>query len=243
MSRYKLNILCIRIYGVITVLVVAAMFGGLFLFSYSEVKKAKSQNLQNMQEIINSESVQIPNMTQELEIEGEQFLLLCEYGTGNYDLRNWKVTDSKVVTMKVKTKNLPEGYEVFIDHVHADISLKSEDNRINGITQDTMDDTYHGNSQDGFYINDNDEYYNIFAIEGYNETFYDSWGYVYGKIGNFVGITKRLTEDNIRSAKTYAEKMSIVYDISIKTPWNDKYYTKSVTNEFLIPLAKLRGGR
>ena len=31
--------------------------------------------------------------------------------------------------------------------------------------------------------------------------------------------------------------MSIVYDISIKTPWNDKYYTKSVTNEFLIPLA------
>ena len=238
MSRYELNILCIKIYGVMFIVVLVALFGGLFLFSYKIANSQNSQNSQNMQEIINSESVQIPNMTQELEIEGEQFLLLCEYSTGDYDLRNWKVTDSKAVTMKVKTKNLPEGYEVFIDHVHADISLKSEDNMINGIIQDTMDDTYHGNSQNGFYINDNDEYYSIFAIEGYNETFYNSWDYVYGMNGNSSGLfLKRLTEDNIRSAKTYAEKMSIVYDISIKTPWNDKYYTKSVSNEFLIPLA------
>lgn len=80
MSRYELNILCIRIYGVMFILVLAAMFGGLFLFRYSDVKKANSQN---MQEIINSESVQIPNMTQELEIEGEQFGIMCEYGTGD----------------------------------------------------------------------------------------------------------------------------------------------------------------
>lgn len=180
----------------------------------------------------------IPSLSQELEIEDEDFTLICEYDTGNYPLENWKVTDSKAITMKVKTKGLPEGTEVYIDHVHADISLKSTSAQINGITQDTMDDTFHGVSQDGFFINDTSEYYNIFSIEGYTCQFYEMWGLCFGTYGTVSSSYERLTENNIIKVGTYAEKLSIVYDLSIKTPDSDKMYTKSVLSEVLIPLQK-----
>lgn len=140
--------------------------------------------------------------------------------------------------MKVKTKGLPEGTEVYIDHVHADISLKSTSAQINGITQDTMDDTFHGVSQDGFFINDTSEYYNIFSIEGYTCQFYEMWGLCFGTYGTVSSSYERLTENNIIKVGTYAEKLSIVYDLSIKTPDSDKMYTKSVLSEVLIPLQK-----
>lgn len=183
-------------------------------------------------------SIGIPSLTQELSVEDESFKLLCEYNTGSYPINNWHVTDSKSITMKVKTKNLPEGYEVYIDHVHADISLKSTLPGLNGITQDSMDDTFHGYSQDGFYINNDDEYYNIFAIEGYTDQFYQLWGYAVGEYGAAYSTYQRMTEQNIvEKGETYAEKLMVVYDLSIKKPGSDKLYTKSVLSEILIPVS------
>lgn len=187
------------------------------------------------------ENINVPSLTQELNVEDENFSLICTYDTGDYNLDNWHVTDSKAITMKVKTKNLPEGYEVYIDHVHADISLKSTSEQINGITQDSMDDTFHGQTQNGFYINDTDEYYNIFAIEGYTDQFYSLWGYAFGTYGSVSSSYERLTEENIIKVGTYAEKIQIVYDISIKKPDSDKYYTKSVLSELLIPVSQNPG--
>ena len=183
-------------------------------------------------------NVEKPKLEQELEINGEDFKLKCNYTVKGYNISKWRVTDSKNIGMEVQTIGLPDGYEVYIDHVHADILLKSTSPQINGITQDTMDDTYHGLNQDGFWIDDNNSYYNIFSIEGYTDQFYQLWGYAFSDFGVVDSSYERLTEKNILRLGTYAEKLAVVYDISIKKPGNDKLYTKSVSSEILIPLSE-----
>ena len=180
----------------------------------------------------------LPNLSQTLDVVDEDFKLVCDYDIGNYSLENWRVTDSKSIGMKVRTENLPDGYDVVIDHVHADISLMSTSAQLNGITQDSMDDTYHGSSQEGFHISNSDEYYNIFAIEGYTEQFYELWGSAFGNYGSMSSSYERLTESNIIQTGTYAEKLNVIYDLSIKKPGSDKYYTKSVKNTIAIPISQ-----
>lgn len=182
--------------------------------------------------------VSSPSLHRELSIPDEDFGITVDYDTAGYDLDDWHVTDSKMLGMKVKTLNLPDGYEVYIDHVHADISLKSRYEQINGITQDSMDDTFHGQSQDGFFVDNNTEYYNVFAIDGYTDQFYQLWGYAFGDYGNVSSSYQRLTEKNILLLDTYAEQLSVVYDISIKAPGSDKLYTKSVSDKILIPVSQ-----
>lgn len=185
-----------------------------------------------------NQETEIPSLTQTLSVEDEPFNLICKYDTGNYPLSNWHITDAKTITMKVMTENLPNEYEVYIDHVHADILLKSTSPQVNGITQDTMDDSFHGYGQDGFFINNTTEYYNIFTIEGYTNQFYEMWGFVTGTYGTINASYSRLTETNLIANGTYAEKLAVVYDLSIKKPGSDKLYTKSVLSEVLIPVSQ-----
>lgn len=140
--------------------------------------------------------------------------------------------------MKVHTQGLPDGYDIVIDHVHTDISLLSTSPQINGINQDSMDDTFHGQTQDGFAISNDTEYYNVFAIEGYTSQFYELWGYAFGSYGSLSSSYERLTENNIIQVGTYGEKISVVYDISIKKPGSDKYYTKSVMSTLCVPVSQ-----
>lgn len=186
--------------------------------------------------------VKNPSLHRDLSIIDEDFTLSVDYDTNGYDLENWHVTDSKTIGMKVKTSNLPEGYEVYIDHVHADISLKSTLEQINGISQDSMDDTFHRQSQDGFYIDNDVEYYNVFSIDGYTDQFYQFWGRAFENYGSMSSLLsslyKQLTEENIIKVGTYAEQLSVVYDILIKTPDSDKLYTKSVSDRILIPVSQ-----
>lgn len=222
-------------------------------FAGCEEIDALNQNLDEINETINKapETVEVDTSTdtmiidkdtgtasleQELSVKDEDFKLVCNYNIDTYDTSNWRVTDSKDIGMTVKTKDLPEGYKVYIDHVHADILLKSTSPQIDGIVQDSMDDTFHGQAQDGFYISNDKEYYNIFSIMGYTQDFYQLWGSAFGSYGSLNSSYQRLTEDNIRAVGTYAEKLVVVYDLSIQAPGFDHVYTKSVISKVKIPL-------
>lgn len=172
-----------------------------------------------------------------LDVKGETFKLVCEYDTGRYDISKWRVTDSKSIGMYVHTENLPDGYDVYIDHVHADISIKATTPQVDGIIQDSMDDTSHAVNQNGFSINDSIYYYNIFAIEGYTQQFYELWGYACGNYGYVSSSYQKLSENNLIEVGTYAEKIQIVYDLSIKAPEETQYHTVSVLSEILIPIS------
>lgn len=175
------------------------------------------------------------SVTDEIEVNGEPFSLVCTYNT-DCPLDNWRVTSNKNISMSVTTKGLPEGYSAHIEHMHADIILKSTAPSIDGITQDTMDDTDHRVPTAGFPISDTVAYHNIFSIEGYTDQFYKLWGYAFGTYGTMSSSYERLTEYNIRKVGTYAEKLAIVYDVVISTPDCEEGYVKSVSSELLIPL-------
>lgn len=169
------------------------------------------------------------------EIEGFEFV--TTYNTGDYNLGRWRITDSKVINMTAQVTNVPEGATILIEHVHIDISLKSTNPQLDGLLQDSMDDSYHGNSQDGFFISKNYPYQNQFAIQGFSKDLIDGWMFVCGSYGSGSISQNRLTEKNlVHSGKVYANKMQVVYDILIKYANEDFYHVVSVLDEFLIPI-------
>ena len=169
------------------------------------------------------------------EIEGIEFI--TTYNTGDYDLSRWRITDSKVINMTAEVTNVPEGAIVLIEHVHIDMSLKSTNPQLDGLSQDSMDDSYHGASQDGFFISDKYQYQNKFAVEGFSKDLIDGWMFVCGSYG-FGSITQqRLTEKNlVQYGNVYANKMQVVYDVLVKYANEDFYHVVSVLDEFLIPV-------
>lgn len=169
------------------------------------------------------------------EVEGFKFI--TTYDTGSYDLSRWRITDSKVINMTAKVTGVPEGATVLIEHVHIDMSLKSTFAQLDGLSQDSMDDSYHGTSQDGFFINEKYPYQNQFAIEGYSKDLIDGWTFVCGDYGSGSLAQKRLTENSlVQDGNVYANKMQVVYDILIKYADEEYYHVESVLDEFLIPV-------
>lgn len=169
------------------------------------------------------------------DIEGMEFV--TTYDTGDYDLGRWRVTDSKVINMTANIKYVPEGAVVLIEHVHIDMSLKSTDPQLDGLSQDNMDDSYHGTSQDGFFISQNYQYENKFVVEGFSKDLIDGWTFVCGSYGSGSVSQERLTEKNlVKYGNVYANKMQIVYDVLIKYQDEDFYHVVSLIDEFLIPV-------
>lgn len=170
--------------------------------------------------------------------EIEYLKFITTYDTGDYDLSRWRITDSKTINMTAKVTNVPEGATILIEHVHIDMSLKSTNPQLDGLSQDSMDDSYHGTSQDGFWINEKYPYQNKFAIEGFSKDLIDGWTFVCGSYGYGSISQERLTEKNLTTyGKVYANKMQVVYDILIKYPKEDFYHVVSFLDEFLIPIS------
>lgn len=175
------------------------------------------------------------SLEKKYEIEGLEFI--TTYNTGDYDLSKWRITDSKVINMTAKVKNVPKGATVLIEHVHVDISLKSTNPQLDGLSQDYMDDSYHGTSQDGFFISDKYQYQNKFAVEGFSKDLIDGWMFVCGSYGSERMAQERLTEKNlVKYGNVYANKMQVVYDILVKYADEEFYHVVSVCDEFLIPV-------
>lgn len=170
-------------------------------------------------------------------VPGESFTFLREYSTG-YDAKQWRITDSKNLAMKAWVDNA-KGITVLVEHVHIDISLKSRIESLDGWPQDFMDDSLHTGSQPGFWITDKYPYENIFAIEGFSQTLIEGWGFAVGGFGQVSIDESRLTETNlVRYGRVYANKVQVVYDLLIKNADEPYFHTRSIIDEFLVPVAK-----
>lgn len=166
----------------------------------------------------------------------EDFKFKTTYDVEDYRFDRWRITDSKNIRMKAIIEELEEGTEVLIEHVHIDISLKSTSPQLDGLTQDSMDDKYHGFSQDGFLITEEYPYENIFAIEGFSKDIMEGWSFYCGTYGHGSVSSSRLSEEALIRNGTYANKLTVVYDLLIKDKDEDKYHTRCVVDEILIPL-------
>lgn len=180
-------------------------------------------------------------LTQTLPVDGEDFSLIVKYDTGNYPTDSWEITSAKSISMEVKTSELPEESEVFIDNVHIDSSILSLEPEFNSIPTDTMDDNIHTSMYPGFPIGNDMEYHGIFSMDGYSETLIS--GYTRGYYSRLLGWGSqrgsveevRVTEDDLKKSYVYGNKFQIVYDLWIKKTDNEYPYMRSVLSEFIIP--------
>jgi hypothetical protein len=178
-------------------------------------------------------------LTREHTIAGEEFTFKTSYFT-DYDTRRWRVTDSKTLRMTARIADISErgkGVEVLVEHVHIDIAIKSKYALMDGWPQDSMDDQLHTGNQPGFWISEKYPYENVFAIEGFSENLLSGWGLFTSDLGYATIKDKRLTEDNlVGSGGVYGNKVQVIYDLLIKYPGESLYHSRSLIDEFLIPV-------
>lgn len=168
----------------------------------------------------------------EFEHEFEGIKLKTNYSAGDYDIGKWQITDSKTLNLNLLVEEMPDTSEILIEHVHADVSLASKLAYFNGLPQDSMDDSYHGYSQDGIAIDKKYPYHEVFAIEGYSETFINGWQYA--QTGGYIS-EKRLTERNLMEyGETYGNKIQVIYNLNIKHKDEKYFHTKTIKDEFYV---------
>lgn len=162
-------------------------------------------------------------------------LLVSSYDSGDIQLENWRITDSKTININLSVKEQEKGTEMLVEHVHADMSIKSQDPQLNGLTQDSMDNAYHGTSQDGFLIDKKYGYKNTFAIEGFSKDLIEGWGFYAGSYGSSGITTKRLTEESLFRNMTYGSQLTVVYNLLVKNSGEEKYHIETFEDHIIIP--------
>lgn len=186
-------------------------------------------------DILNDDEAKIgETLKQELEVPNENFKLVCEYTCDPGEEKVWRITGDKFLRLKVYTENLPEDYNVYIDNIHIDTSIKSRYAVVDGIKQDTMDDRIHNSLMLGFPISNSVSYVGVNAIEGCNEsfingTYFGMQGYASGSVTQ-----KRYTEADYQELGVYANKISIVYDLLVKGPNDKDYKNISLDTDFIV---------
>ena len=166
------------------------------------------------------------------EIEGIQFE--TTYTTEEYDLGQWRITDSKSLTVTAEVTNVPEGATILLENVHVDVVVKSENQAIDNLVQDESDDFYHGTSQDGILITEEYGYQKKFNIEAYSKNLIERWRFVC--TSGFVTQSKLTEEHLVKHGSIYANEIQIVYDVLIKYANEEFYHRVSLVDEFLIPV-------
>lgn len=151
-------------------------------------------------------------VSQKKDVNGENFSLLINYLSGE---EKWQINANKKLYIEIKTENLPDYLEVYIDNIHMDTSIVSTKAGFNGIMQDSMDDHIHNSLVLGFPIDNTNSYFGVNEIEGQNDSFIS--GYSYGNQYYTSGsITqKRYLESDYLEDGVWANKIDTVIDLLI----------------------------
>lgn len=170
---------------------------------------------------------------QVIDVPGEDFKLVIEYSLDEEASDDWRITSDKKIYTKVYTQGLPEGTKVYIDNVHTDTTIVSTSVKMNGITQDTMDDRIHNSLMLGFPISDTTSFYAVNSIEGQNDTFVSGTtlglnGYTTGSVTE-----QRFTEDTYLEHGVYGNKIASVYGLLIQNG-DEEPYGVDVSSDIIV---------
>lgn len=142
-----------------------------------------------------------------------------------YGAEFWKITDNKDLLLFLEIVNQPVDVIVYVEHMHADVTIHAYEEQLDGLLQDTMDDKLHAGDQPGFWVDPYHRYEEIFAVEGYSKWLIEGWMWFYSGWGSGKTDERRLTEENIIKAGAVGSQITVVYDILIE---KDGRFSKEV---------------
>ncbi len=165
-------------------------------------------------------------------------IIETSYST-EYDTSQWHITTPKSLDIKAKVISAPVGKTIYIENMHADVSLICEYETLNGWKTDTMDDHLHTGTAPGFLITKDYQYEESFAIEGFSQTLLDGWAYYNHAIG--IGSAtveeKPLTESNlINELHAKGQRLTFVYDILVQNTGDAAPHKHVFSDEFGVPV-------
>ncbi len=205
----------------------------LFGCSNKELSSSNNSNIDILDTTLSNEDMNGSlTLSQEEEVNEESFKLLIDYSSENG--KDWRVTDTKYLYISIKTKDLPENKEVYIDNIHTDTFIVSTNAHFDGIIQDTMDDRVHNAMMLGFPISNDNSYYGCNIIEGQNSEFMEGWSYGINGNNNGSFATKRHLESDFLSSGVYANRIASVIDLIIVNKDTNEMRPVSVPTEILV---------
>jgi len=152
----------------------------------------------------------------------------------DYGESAWQITDNKELYIALEIIEQPENTTIMIEHMHADISIHSYKEEVDGLTQDSMDDKMHTGNQEGFFVNMDYPYYETFAVEGYSKFLIEGWGFLIAYYGWGSIKEKRLTEANLRKVGAQGSEVVTIFDVLIKHDNEDAFHKRIIADDFYI---------
>lgn len=152
----------------------------------------------------------------------------------DYGESMWQITDNKELFIALEILEQPENTTVMIEHMHADISIHSYKEEVDGLTQDSMDDKMHTGTQEGFYVSPEHPYFETFAVEGYSKFLIEGWGFLIGYYGWTSIEEKRLTEANLKKAGAQGSEVVTIFDVLIRHDGEDYFHKRIIVDDFYI---------
>lgn len=210
---------------------------GLLLSACSEPEKADETPVERNLDRLDS-GLADGVLKQTNEIPGEPDVTLEMSYSTDYDVKSWRITDSKTLRFGVRlASEVPAGYTVLIEHVHVDVNLDARRAGFDGLGQDSMDDGLHTGNDAGFYITAAYPYEEVFSIEGFSESLISGWGFAVSGTGSSKVQEERLTEKNLRGeGKVTGNKFTFIYDVLIRTTPDEPFHKRVVVDEFIVPV-------
>jgi hypothetical protein len=167
--------------------------------------------------------------------ENDSIVIDTFYKT-DYQSGYWKITDNKNVEISLRVIYQQNDTVILVEHMHADVLIFANNSQpINGITQDSMDDSFHGD-QGGFFVSTNYTYNCVFAVEGFSQFLINSWTFMYGAYGYYGGTmhSQRLTEDSLISLGVQGSEIMVVFDLLVKNGNETLFHTYSFMDDFVV---------
>lgn len=149
----------------------------------------------------------------------------------------WRITGNKAVDIKLEVDSNPGGYVVLVEHLHVDIFIESRWERYDDITQDSMDDYFHG-LQGGFLVDLSHPYFETFSIEGSSPEFQQSIGYAWStSLSSDTSRTYKFSEEFLtENCGVFGNSLYFVYDVIYGTSIDGPFYKGIVTDNILIDI-------
>ena len=202
--------------------------------SYSE-KLSSNSNVVNIEEEakgpIKSAKRELQSVVKshDVKFNDSKFSIEALYGIDKEFAALWYYTIPNNIQLEVKTKDLPENYEVIVNNVYADVTISSRYERYNGARQDSMNLSYSNLPQGGFTIDNKHPYTQPFLVEGVNqsETFLSIWnGYGHSE-------TRYLTERDVR-AYSDGVIIRVVWTLGVKDKSTGQLFNTTIEDDIYV---------
>lgn len=167
-------------------------------------------------------------------INEQEFEFVSVYAIDEDRAKNWYFTQSSSVDLGIKLGAAPEGYDIKVSQIYADISLLSPYARYNGIRQDSINVDYYSMTEDGYNIDSKNGFNIPFQIEGVDKS--ETFFYIYNGYGSTS--THRITESDIAEV-TEGAVLNVVWTLTIENTENGKQYVKTINDRIGIPYNRI----